>query len=487
MTSNFNLIRRQLLGLVFLGGLIMIPALIYGLAFNEKQYVSGLLLTSLACLVLGGVGAFANKDISVKIKARDSYTIVLASWLLMIGLGTLPYYLSGMGYSFVDCIFESTAGFTTCNSWVLDVDTMPKALLLWKATSNWIGGMGIVLLTIMLLSSRGSTGQKLAEAEVPGPQLVKSSARMYHVAKITYFSYALLSLIEFLLLKLGGIPSFDALINTMSSISTAGLVDYKGGVSSNFTPYIKTVLIVFSIIASMNFLVYIKFLSGRIKEAFMDYELRVFLGLLAGSTVFVASALMVSGQYDNFAKALIDGGTGVVSFGCTTGFNIDNLSTWPSACKLVLLVLMIIGGCANSTCGGIKVIRSVVFAKLVRRGVFKRIHPRSVKPIMIEGEPISAGNASSISTYILIFFGVYLFGALVFSFENLDMETTLSGPLALLTNTGTGFGATTMGNFALFKPYTKLFGSLLMLAGRLEIYAILIVFSRSFWYADRVK
>lgn len=487
MTFNHGLIRRTISMLMFFEGIAMLPSLFCAMLNGENRAGLALGITALAGIAAGGIGRLATHDLRMKIKIRESYFVVLISWLTVIIMGIFPYLMCGKGYSLVDSIFESVAGWTTSSSWVLDINQMPKSIVLWKATTNCLGGMGVILIAILILSSLGISGQRMANAEVPGPTLEKSKPRMMDTAKLTYAVYGTMSIVELILLLIGKIPFFDALVNTMSTISTAGVMDYKGSVAMHFTPYIKCVLVIFSVMASLNFLIYIKIVQKKFSEAVADYEMRWFLGSLALSTIFIAIVLRVSGTYKSIFTAFINGLVGVVSFGCTTGFNIESIRLWPTVTKVLLVLLMIVGGCANSTSGGVKVIRAVVFFKLIKRGIYKRIHPRSVKPIMIRNTPVSAENASSISTFLLLFLAIYLFSCIVFSLENMDMETTLTAPIALFTNTGTGFGDVSKASYNMFSAGGKLYASLLMLAGRLEMYAILIMFSRSFWNSDRVK
>lgn len=486
MTFNHKLILRTVSTIMLFEGIVMIPAALLALYDKDTASLFGLSVSAVVLALLGTFGILNSLKCEFKIKIRESYFIVLICWLTVIIGGILPYVLSGKGYSFSECVFESVAGWTTSSAWVIDIDDMSRSLILWKAVTRWFGGMGVILLASMVLSALGVSGQKLAGAEVTGPELTKSTAKMLDTIKLTYFIYACFSIIELLLLIIGGIPFFDALINMMSTISTSGILDYQGALAANFTPFLKGVLIVFSIIGSLNFVIYTGIVRGRFKKSLMDYEMHLFLGIISVSALFIAVILTISGK-SGFFRSLIDGFTGVVSYASTAGFPLEHVNSWPSICKALLLMLMIIGGSANSTSGGIKIIRFAVFVKLIVRGMYKRIHPRAVKPIMLRNHIISSVNASSISTFILLFFSIYLFSTALLSLENFDMETTLSAPIALLTNTGSGFGLVTNGDFGMYSVPGKLFCSLLMMIGRLEMYPILILFSRSYWNSDKAR
>ena len=481
--SRFN--RRLIISIIseilLLEGLTMIPSVILAFIDKDRGDLMGMSISAGILLGLSIIGHTVVKEFKLKMKVGESYLIVLLAWITAIIGGMLPYLLAGQNIGPVDAFFESAASWTTTNAWVVNIDELPRALLLWKAISNWMGGMGIIVLTIVIFSALGVNGQKLVGVEIAGPQLEKHTARMADTAKMLYILYGVASVVESLLLFAAGVPLFHAVINTMSTISTTGTIDYQGVLSEHFTSPVKMIIIIFSLFASVNFAIYIKIMRKKYREAFMDYELHIFLGIILVSTVLIGVVLRLQGYYDNVFEGVINALTGVVSFSCTTGFPLEHVELWPSICKFIFIILMMIGGCATSTAGGLKVIRFAVFIKLILRGVYKRIHPRAVKPVMIRDVAVSTGNASSISTYILLFFGVYLISALVLSLENLDMETTLSAPIALFTNCGVGFGKAFAGQYDIFSMPGRLFCAFIMILGRLEMYALLIMFSRSFW------
>ena len=485
MTFNHKLIMRTVSTILGIEGLAMMISLGMAVYDGDRDSSIGFTISTGIVLAFALIARGFSTGYHVKMKPRESYYTVLICWLAMVAGGTLPYLLVGQGYSVVDSIFESVASWTTSSAWVINVNTMPRALVLWKATSNWLGGMGIIILTILVFGALGVNAQKLVGAELRGAEIEKHTARMADTIKILYLIYIGVSVLELVLLLLGGVPKFPALVNVMSTMSTAGVIDYKYAVARHFTPYIKVVLVIFSLLASLNFVFYLKIAKRKFKEAFKDFEFRIFVGIIIGATLFSALVLFIYGRYGNLWDALVNSVTGVVSFACTTGFPLEHVGDWPSVLKLMMVVLMLIGGCAYSTSGGIKVVRFTALFKMIGRGVYKRIHPRAVKPIMIGDEPVSTVNASSISTYILLFLGIYLISAVVISLENFDMETTLSAPVALMTNCGVGFGRVGNASYSMFSAPGKLYCAVLMLLGRLEMYALLILFSPSFWRPDR--
>ena len=466
----------------------MVPSFLCAAMDHDLMSLKAMTLSIGILALLGVLGLFLTKKQTGKvIKSRESYFVVLVCWLTVIIGGILPYIFAGQGFTVVDAIFESVASWTTSSSWVIDPNLMPRGILLWKATSSWLGGMGVILLAIIVMSSLGASGRKLAAAELPGPELMQGSARIMETAYLCYGIYAGISVLELAFLMLGKVPFFEALVNTMTSICTAGILDYHGTVDMYFTPYVKMVIAIFSIVSSLNFLVYINIYQGRIKHLIKDVESRAFLIIIAVATLLTAGGLFISGTSTGIKESLLNAFYGVVSFACTSGFLFADVGTWPTVCKVVLIAVCLIGGCANSTCGGIKVIRFVVFLKLISRGVYKRIHPKSIKAVTIQGKPVSASKASIVSTFILLFMAVYLLSALALSLENMDMETTLTAPIALFTNVGAGFGKIVNADYRIFSPAGKLVCSVIMLLGRLEMYAILILFSRSFWDSDKAR
>lgn len=487
MTYNFRVILRTISVVLLFEGIGMLIPMAYAVYRNEDNAAKALFFTALCCIGIGSLIYRHLKYYTLQIKTRESFFVAFICWFVVCIAGTFPFLLADIGCSFSDAVFESVSGWTTTGAWVIDVASLPRSLILWKGISNWLGGMGLLLLTVSIFPALGIQGQKMAAAEVPGPDIEKMASRISDTAKITYRIYIALTVIELLLLLPSGLDPYDALINTMSTISTAGLLNTESVSVITFSPYVKTVFTVFSLLGSINFLLYFFLYNRKWKKAFGIVEIRVYLGLIAGGSLIMAVMLCVSGNRDNFLGALGDSFAQATAFGATSGYEIDDINLWPTTCKMVLLILLFIGGCANSTSGSVKVIRFIIYFKIMMRGIYKRIHPRAIKPIMLQGKPVSAATASSVTVYMLLYFAVFVFSSLVLALENLDLETTFSAVLGCLTNNGTGFGLITGGNYSFFSTFGKLYASGLMLAGRLEIYAIIVLFSRSFWNSDRAR
>ena len=487
MHSNYRIIVKTIgLMMLFIGAAMMVP-MVYAICLGQTAVTFAFFIPSISCLTCGFLIHTRLRFLTTKLKHRDSYFVAFICWLTVSIIGTFPYLLSGCGYSLADCFFESVSGWTTTGAWTIDVPSMPRPLLLWKAFSNWLGGMGLLLLAISFFPVLGVEGQKMVTAELPGVQVEKMSARISDTAKISYKIYIVMTAVEFLLLLPSELTSFEALINTMSTISTAGLLNVDTGNVIATSPYVTGVFTAFSIFGSINFMMYFYLYKRQFKRIITNVEVRMFLLILIIASLAIAVSLYTQGFYDNLTEAWGIAFAQTVAFGATSGYEVANINMWPGLSKMILLIVLLIGGCSNSTSGSIKVIRFVVFMKLIQRGIYKRIHPRAMKPVMIQDRPISAASVSSITVFLILYFLVFVIGALGFSLENMDMETTFCTTLACITNNGTAFGGIIGGNFSIFSSMGKVWAAILMLAGRLEMYAIILLFSRSFWNPNRAR
>ena len=484
MHNNYRVILRVIAAILLLEGVAMFIPLAYAI-FTDDASAPAFFLPALTCLCIGLVIHTQLKFHTLKIRQRESYFIAFVCWLTVSLMGTFPYLMAGCGYSLTDCIFESVSGWTTTGAWTVDITAMPKPLILWKAVTNWLGGMGLLVLTMSFFSVLGVEGQKMMNAETPGVDKEKFAARTSDAAKISYLIYIIISVLETMLLISGGLDPFTAAVNTMSTISTSGLLPVDGVNIVTVSPFITAVLAGATLFGSINFTIYFLLYKRKWEAIIQNVEVRTYLMILTAFSVIIGASLYHGGYYPDFLKAWGTAFVQTIAFGSTTGFEIADINSWPGVSKLLLICVLLIGGCSNSTSGSIKVIRFVVFMKLIKRGIYKRIHPRAVKPVMIQGKAVSAASVSSITVFLMLYFLVFLFGSLVFSLENMDLETTFCTTLACITNNGTAFGDIIGGNFSILSGFSKLFAATLMIAGRLEMYAIILLFSRSFWNPNR--
>ena len=463
-------------------GLSMVPALLCSLYYDEPGNTQGILKSMAVIVPLGLVLFFTMRFSKTIFRAREGYIAVASCWLTASLFGMLPYFFTGAATSFSTAFFESAAGFTTTGSTVMDAALLGKGILMWKATSSWIGGMGILIFIISVFPALGINGQVIARLETPAPVLEKATIRMTDSAKILYITYISFTILEFLLLELGSsMPTFDALANSMSTISTGGLFLHPGGLEYYGSAYVSIIICIFSLVGSINFITYF-YLFRRNAEALKnDAEVRVFAYMLIGAAVIGFLSLFISGGLsagDSIKTSAVE----AISNMTTTGFAYSDM-IWPASCQMLFLMLMFSGGCSASTSGSLKFIRVMFLFKYVRRGMFRRLHPHAVTSIKLNGRNVPPAVVSGISVFILAFFGVFLLSCVILSLQGYSLTTTMSTAIAMISTTGqalTDSGVLT-DNFSSFAAPLKVYMGILMLVGRLELFTIIIMFTRAFW------
>ncbi len=483
---NYKVIAKILGIIILVLGISMLIPWIFSEKTGDTDAAYAFRICCPAAIALGLLIIILIKSNKIKLHVREGYIIVAAAWIAASIIGAFPYYIAGFAENYIDAFFESTSGFTTTGCSVVDGKFLSGGLLLWKAISNWLGGMGILLFVISILPALGINGQLIAKAEAPGPVLEKMTVRMSDSAKILYITYISFTILEIILLMLSGkVPFFDAVINTLGSISTGGVLVHPDGIAHYDSVYVEVVIGVFCILSSINFVLYHYLITGKFAEFLKDIELRAFLIIMAVSISVCTIALMASSD-TTFGSALRDSFFQVVSMSTTAGYTRSPYMAWPSTCQIVLIMLMFIGGCASSTSGSLKVVRVLVMIKLIWRGCIKRIHPRSVVAVKLGKTAVPAPVVSQITTFVLTYMALFLFSSFIVSFQGFSLYTTLTSVLAMLSNTGSAFGETaSLGNFSAFHPLLKLYMSGLMIVGRLELFTIIILFSRTFWGRNR--
>lgn len=485
MSLNYKVIIKVFGAISTIIGMMMLPALLTSIIYDESEVAFAFIITIVPILSISILVQLLIKPSSNAIKIRDAYFIAGISWFLVSAIGALPYVFSGVMPSYIDAFFESVSGFTTTGATVIDnLSQIPKGILLWRSFSNWLGGMGILVLTISLLPALGIGGMKIANEETRGPVIEKMSTRIADSAKLLYIMYLSFTVIQFVLLLAGGMNSYDAMVHTFGCLGTGGLSNYSNGIAHFHSFYIESIITLFSALTSINFVLYHNILIGKWKTFFADKELRVFFMIILVITLIISFNLWTSGTYATFGRSLRNSIFHVVSFISTSGYTIANYTLWPSVSQLLLLLVMLVGGCSSSTCGGIKIIRIMILFKLIVRGTYKRLHPNSVLPVRIGNRLISAETVTRISSFTLLYITVFIFSSLVLSLENLDFTTTVSATASALSNTGMGFGMLgPTGTYNMFSSASRLFLSVLMIAGRLELFTIIMLLSSSFWRA----
>lgn len=486
MSFNYRYIFNKVSIIPIIIGIAMIIPAITAFLYKEWYETQTFLLLSIFMILFSCLLLHFLSPGTKHLKMRDGYLMVTICGITASVLGAIPYLLLGHTTSIIDSLFESIASFTTTGSTLLDLDAIPHSLLMWKAVCNWLGGFGILVLTISIFPALGIEGKSLAQAEVPGQILGKITNRTSDSAKYLYWLYIGFTIIEFLLLSIGPMDIFDSIINTMASVSTSGMPNTTHTFSYYNSFYIESVISTFALLTSINFTLYFLIIHGNWKTVLRNIELRAFFILISLSSSFVILNLYLTKSY-NFIDSIRYGVFQVISIITTTGFSIINHIDLPAFSIGILTILMIIGGCSFSTSGAIKVIRFLVMFKLITRGFFRRIHPRSVVAVKIGGRAVSALRVSYVTAFILFYFILIVFGSILLSLQNLDLITTISSALAMISNVGIGLGDVSTGDFSIYCKPLRLVLCFLMIAGRLELFSVITLFMPSFWNPDKYR
>ena len=439
----------------------------------------GLPLFAAGQIVLRSIPSQRSEDL----RMRDGFFIVGVSWLVMSFVGALPFMLTGAIPSFADAYFETASGFTTTGSTILtEIEHLPKGILFWRSFTHWLGGMGVLVLTIAILPKLGIGGQKIMRAETTGPTMDKISFTVNDTARTLYMIYLAFTVLETILLYLGGMNLFDSLIHTFGTVGTGGYSSYNASVGAFHNPYFEWVIGIFMTLCGVNFSLYSNVYRKTPGKIFRDPEFRVYMGIVSGATLFITVMLMVHHYYGGLADTVRTAFFQVSSIITTTGYGTVDFDLWPLPCRFVLFILMLVGGCAGSTGGGMKVIRIILTVKLVQRGIFRRLHPRAVSPIKVGDTIMSAETMSGVAGYVLLFLFTTVLSTLILCLEKVSLITALSSVVACLSNIGPGFEMVgPVMNFSFYSAPAKLLLSLLMIAGRLELFTIVLLFTPAFW------
>ena len=484
--------------LIFNGVFMLISALIS--FFNHEEATKGILISGLLSIAIGGVSQFATKGFKKEIKKREGYLVVALGWIVMSFSGALPYYITGSIPSFTDAFFETMSGYTTTGASILnDIESLPKGLLLWRSTTHWIGGMGIIVMAIAILPLLGIGGMQMFAAEAPGPSTDKLHPRITDTAKRLWVLYLSLTLIETLFLKLAGMSFFDAINHAMSTLSTGGFSTKNASIAHwNDQPLIQYIIIFFMFVAGTNFVLSYYIAKGKFRKAFDDEEFKVYL---VGMLTLTAITTFVIYNYANVSKLPTDiqviahpmiygelesafrhGLFQVLAVITTTGFVSADFTIWSPFLTVMFFVMMFAGASAGSTAGGVKIVRHII---MIKNGFleFKRtIHPNAIIPVRYNDKPVTRGIVFNIMAFFILYLVVFVFGSLVFSAMGIDFITSLGAAASSLGNVGPAFGdLSPVNNYDSLPPAGKWWSSFLMLLGRLELFTVLIIFTPSFW------
>jgi len=450
---------------------------------NEVKHDFWPLLIS--ALITSGTGAamylFNGIAIRESIGRREGYIIVSVTWVIISFFGALPFVLSGAIPGFTDAFFETISGFTTTGATILvDIESVPKGLLFWRATTHWIGGMGIIVLSLAILPFLGIGGMQMYIAEVPGPTPDKLHPRITQTAKRLWGIYFLLTFIETVLLMFGGLNLFESLSHAFATMATGGFSTRNDSITG-FSPYVQYVITGFMFLAGVNFTVHYMALHGKLRDVIHNEEFRYYTFIAFFSATVIAVAMFFNNS-SGIESAFRDASFTVVSIMTTTGFVTANYLNWPVAIWFIVFLLMFIGGSAGSTGGGIKVVRQMLLFKNSMLELKRLLHPQAVIPLRMNGKPVSQEIILRVLAFFLIYLLIFAFGAFVMTLLGLDFSTAIGASIATLGNIGPGIGHVgPVDNYTIVPEAGKWFLSFLMLLGRLEFFTVLILFSPSFW------
>ena len=455
---------------------LLLPAMV-ALVYGESPLP--FLATALLLLCVGQ--GLCRLKTSPHFFTREGFVAVGLIWFATCLFGALPFWLSGSFPSFVDCVFESASGFTTTGSSILmAVEPLSRGGLFWRSFTHWIGGMGVLVFVLVVTSLDRKNSMYLMRAEVPGPEKDKLVPKAMSTARILYGMYLTLTVIEMVFLVIGGMNLFDSMIFSFGSAGTGGFSNYADSVAHFNSAYIDGVITVFCALFGVNFALFYFMILGDFKSILKNEELRTYILLIAGATA--AIMLNIHSLYPTIGKSFRYAVFQVVTVITTTGYSTADFAQWPMFSKAVLMMLTVIGACASSTGGGIKVSRLLVGMKCVKREIVQLAHPKSVGIIRIGGKKVSSDVLRTIYIYFIAYVCILIGSVVLVSLDNFDFETTFSAVLTTLGNVGPGMAQVgPMGNFAEFSPLSKLILCFDMLAGRLEIFPFLVLFTAPAW------
>lgn len=458
--------------------LLLLP-LAVSLIYKEKCW-SAFLITIAVSLVLGTVMSLGSRVKNRVIYAKEGFVTVSLAWVLMSAIGALPFVISGEIPSYVDAFFETVSGFTTTGASILtDVESMSKGLLFWRSFTHWIGGMGVLVFVMAIIPSITDRSIHIIRAEMPGPIVGKIVPKVKNTAKILYIIYIAMTVVEIILLCIGKMPFFESVVHSFGSAGTGGF-GVKANSIEGYSPYLQWVITVFMFLFGVNFNLYYLILAGKIKDALKSQELWAYVGIAFLSAA--AIAVNTRSMFGSIGEAVRASAFHVSSIMTTTGYATTDFNLWPAFSKTVLILLMCIGACAGSTGGGLKVSRVVLLFKMIKKELRHMLHPRSVSVVKFEGKTVGKSVITNVSIYFAVYVAVLLSAFLLLSFENSSLETNFTAAVACFNNIGPGLAEVgPTANYVFYSPFSKIVLSLAMLFGRLEIFPMLFLFSKSSW------
>lgn len=478
---NYRLIFHTL-GKILLveAGLLLLPLLV-SIIYQERSLYFPFIISILILVLISSMLIFFIKKDNSSFFAKEGFMIVSLGWIFISLFGCLPFIISKEIPNFFDAFFETVSGFTTTGSTILsDIESISKGLLFWRSFSHWIGGMGILVFVLAFLPNIDPRSMYILKAESPGPQVGKLVSKIKITARILYGIYLFLTLFQILLLVVGDMPLFDSVVNALATAGTGGFSIKNNSIAAYNSIYSEIIITIFMFLFAINFNLFYFILIGQGKRLFKNEELRWYLGIIVFAILIIT--LNTLSTFNNMSEALRYSSFQVASIISTTGFSTIDFNSWPELSKWTLVILMLTGGCAGATCGGIKISRIAILSKTVLSEIRNALHPHQITTIRFEGKKVDNHVIKGVAAFIIAYFFILIIGTLVISVDNLDSVTNFTAVISCLNNIGPGLSSIgPLGNFSIFSNFSKFFLSLIMLTGRLEIFPMLILFSPKLW------
>jgi len=450
--------------------------------YNESG-LNAFLYSIIICLVSGTLLFGLNYNVQKKISVKESFFIVGFGWIIAGLFGSLPFVFSGIFPTYSDAFFETVSGFTTTGSSVIkNVEIIGKGVLFWRSFTHWLGGMGIIVLFVALFPFLGASGRNLMKFESPGPIKSGIKPKTADTARYLWYIYFGFTFIEIILLALFGMNLFDSMCHSFGTMATGGFSTLNKSIAGYESVVIEFIITFFMICAGLNFSLYYSLLHCNYKTLFKDVEFKTYIGIISISILLTAAILYFNNYYNSFLTSLRYAGFQIVSILTTTGYATADFNQWPSFCKILLITLMFVGGCAGSTAGGMKVIRVIILYKFAKLQIFRTIYPNAIVTLKLENHPFPKHILFQILGFFVLAVLIFISGSLFVSLFNYDIETSASAVAATLWNIGPGIAKVgAIENFSFFPQPVKYVLSFFMIIGRLELFTVLVFLSPSFW------
>ncbi len=475
---NYGVIRFIVGWTLVLEGALMIPSAAVAVIYGESafwDFAAAIVL----CLIVGAAAKY-KKPAKREFFAREGCVAVALSWVALSVMGGLPFLFSGTIPDPIDALFETVSGFTTTGASILpEVESLPRSILFWRSFTHWIGGMGVLVFLLILLPMTGGFSMNIMKAESPGPSVSRLVPKVRTTAKILYSIYIGMTVIQVILLIAGRMSLFDALTLTFGTAGTGGFGTRNDSVGS-FSPYHQIVITIFMILFGINFNAYYFILLGKAKNAFKMEEVRGYLAIIAAAVL--AITLNIYHMYGSLAETVRHAAFQVASIITTTGYATTDFNQWPEISRTILVILMFVGACAGSTGGGIKVSRILILMKTVKKEIGQYLHPKNIKKIKMDGKSVEHEVVRSTNVFMMTYFLIFTASVLLLAFDGLDLITNFTAVATTLNNVGPGLelvGPTS--NFSVYSGFSKLVMVFDMLAGRLELFPLLLLFCPETW------